>query len=99
MKSETFEITEVREETVEQSDEAMALIESLGLQGQLPKKQAGETQTSIRCPYRVVSKEEMFVYGQLYPQHTDVHAYSDGPIPVEVLKTLAFAKTIGQLSW
>ena len=51
MKTETFEIPEITDETPAIAAEALALIESLGLTGQKP--QIHDTTTTVRCPYRI----------------------------------------------
>jgi hypothetical protein len=85
-----YEIEDVRIETPAQSEEALALIESLGLKGQATQT---ETKTDVRFPYRQMLNEEQFVFSVLCPSKHDVHAYAD-PIPLEVLKTLAYAKSL-----
>lgn len=92
MQVETFECTETRTETPEQSAEALRLIEELGLKGQQPK---AEAVTTSRNPYRLVKSDEQFVYSVLCPDRCKVEDYKDGPIPLEVLKTLAYAKSLG----
>jgi hypothetical protein len=92
MKVETYEDIDVRSETEPQSAEALTIIESLGLKGQLTRT---NSDTKTRIPYRLMTDEEAFVYGQLCPEKCRVEEYSNGPIPLEVLKTLAYAKTLG----
>lgn len=92
MQVETFECTETRQETSEQSAEALRLIEELGLDGQKPEADAPR---DSRNPYRMMKSDEQFVYSVLCPDRCKVEAYKDGPIPLEVLKTLAYAKTLG----
>lgn len=94
MKVELFEIEDIKYETKEQSAEAMELIESMGLEGQAQPKE-----TTTRFPYRLMNDEELFVYGTLCPEKADVHKFSNEPIPLQVLKTLAFAKTLPQLKY
>jgi hypothetical protein len=89
MKTETYECQDTRSETAEQSAEALALIEQLGLNGQ---KQTATTE--VRFPYRVMTDDEAFVYSQLCPEQTPVEEYSNGPIPLEVLKTIAYARSL-----
>ena len=92
---ELFELEEVRQETFEQSIEALALIQSLGLAGQQPQvATSAETQTVQRFPYRLMTNEELFVYSQLCPSRSSARTYSDAPIPLEVLKTMAYATSL-----
>lgn len=88
---EIFESTDVREETFEQSAEAKQLVESLGLMGQLPKAPVTVT---ARFPYRLMTDEEDFIYSQLTPQRTKLETYSGDPIPLEILKTVAYARSL-----
>lgn len=94
MQVETYECQETRTETPEQSAEALRLIEELGLEGQKPK-QNEEQVTTVRNPYRLMRDDEQFVYTQLCPERTSVEKFSSEPIPLEVLKTLAYAKSLG----
>jgi len=91
---EIFEVEEVRTETVEQSAEALQLIESLGLDGQRPQVVENQTAIAVRFPYRLMTDEELFVYSHLCPQRTPAKNYSDEPIPLEVLKTMSYAKSL-----
>lgn len=95
MITETYELKEVSTESPEQSAEAIALCESLGLKGQL-STMVVDAPVKTRFPYRLMTDEEHFVYSVLCPQKDRVEAYSNEPIPLEVLKTLAFAKTFTQ---
>lgn len=90
---ETYEMTDVREETPEQSAEAKALIESLGLKGQMHEAEAG-AQVLARFPYRCMTREEEFVYTLLCPRKTSATEYAGDPMPIEVLKTIAYARTL-----
>jgi hypothetical protein len=96
MEVETFELIETDNVTgaVECDAEAMALIETLGLTGQqklFGKKDDGE---KVRCPYRLMSTNEAFVYGQLLGVKTDLRKYESGCIPLRVLQVAAHAKDI-----
>lgn len=96
---ELFELSDVREETPEQSAEARQLAETLGLKGQVTASVHGDDFVSkdvavARFPYRLITDEELFIYGQLCPAKADVHRFDDGPIPLEVLKTVAYAKSL-----
>lgn len=91
---ELFEMSDVREETFEQSAEAAELVSSLGLEGQKAKPPTPETEVLTRFPYRIITDEESFIYNQLCPEKCDVHAFKNAPIPLEVLKCIAYAKSL-----
>lgn len=90
---ESFECSEVKEEASEMTDEAIALIEKLGLGGQQnfvsPKKEGQDT--ANRCPYREMLDEEFHVYGALCPEKTKLCYYKSSPIPLRVLQIAAHA--------
>jgi len=92
---ETYEQTEVDcDGQVECDAEAVALIEQLGLEGQqqlLRKAEGGQVE---RCPYRKMTADEAFVYGELLSKQTSLRRYADGPIPVRVLQVAAHAKDL-----
>ncbi len=96
MQVETFECTETRQETSEQSAEALRLINELGLDGQQPItiSDGAQSVNTNRNPYRKIKSDEQFVYSVLCPDRCDVTKYKDGPIPLEVLKALAYAKSL-----
>lgn len=96
MQVETFEDTDVRAETTEQSAEALALIKELGLEGQLAKADTS-TETETRFPYRLITNEELFIYSQLCPSKSEATRYDMSPMPIEVLKALHFAKSFNLL--
>lgn len=100
MKVETYEVISLDEQHGQfinelVSEEALALIESLGLTGQkdlvAEQSAAGETVVT-RNPYRVMTAEERAIFGTILPRHVDVAAYADGPIPLRVLQVAAHAK-------
>ena len=100
MKVETYEDTDVKTETFEQTIEARQLINELGLDGQASKLAFVEDGASLnattkRFPYRLMTDEELFVYRTLCPQVTSLKNYDLSPIPLEVLKTAAYAKSLG----
>jgi hypothetical protein len=79
------------------SEEAMALIESLGLDGQkelLNEHDAGDEKVTTRAPYRTMTAEEAAVFGAVLPRHVSIDRYNDAPIPLRVLQVAAHAKTI-----
>lgn len=100
MQVETFECYETAAEPIEATEEAVALIEQLGLHGQLelvrPKSDEGVHAT--RCPYREMTAEEIFVYGVLCPDQAKLHQYKAGPIPLRVLQVAAHAQSLGMFS-
>lgn len=90
MQVESFECVETASEPIEATEEALALIESLGLEGQ--KEFCSERNGhATRSPYRKITQEEFFVYRTLCPQRTKLHEYSDGPIPLRVMQIAAHA--------
>ena len=93
-KIEIFESPDIVEETVEQSAEAMALIEEMGLTGQqaLCKKNE-ETGVQTRFPYRLMTDEERFIYSVLCPEKTELKNYRNDAVPFEILKTAKMAMT------
>lgn len=95
MQVETFECSETAAEPIEASEEAIGLIESLGLTGQkeLICKTSGDRDT--RCPYREMTAEERFVYGVLCPTKVKLSDYKVAPIPLRVLQIAAHAKSLG----
>lgn len=94
MKVETFEDEEVAREHPEVTDEAMRLIESLGLDGQreLVAPKTEEAPDPNRNPYRKMTKEERFVYGVLCPDKADIGRYSRSAIPLRVLQVAEHAR-------
>jgi len=88
---ELYEVEDVRQETIEQCEEAQKLIAELGLDGQ---KSEATTAAVARFPFRLMTDEELFVYGQLCPSHQSLKTFADSPIPLEVLKTAAYAKNL-----
>lgn len=91
---ETFECPEVSTEHPEVTAEAMMLIERLGLKGQEKLNTKTDAGDEVRCPYRVMTREEMFVYGVLCPRKTDENEYGEEPIPLRVLQVLAHAHSL-----
>lgn len=93
MQVETFEQTE---ETIEgkenaSNEEAIKLIEEMGLVGQKEKVVSGV----VRCPYRQMAKTEERVYQTLYPEVTPIEKYDAGMIPLRVLQVASHAKALG----
>lgn len=93
MSVETFECTETASEPIEMAEEAISLIESLGLDGQreLVRPREGQARGE-RFPYREMTDEEEFVYRVLCPEAYPIKEYSRSPIPVRVLQVAAHAQ-------
>lgn len=95
MQVETFECVETASEPIEASEEAIGLIESLGLAGQKELICKPEEKPSTRCPYREMTAEEAFVYGVLCPDKSPLGKYKASPIPLRVLQIAAHANSLG----
>jgi len=95
MKVETYECSEVASEPIEIAEEAIAIIESLELEGQrkLVRPKTDESQPA-RCPYREITAEEEFAYRVLCPTTTALEKYEAGPIPLRVLQIACHAKSL-----
>ncbi len=94
MQVETYEVPEVDcDGEVENDQEAIALIESLGRAGQkkLLNKTSGKTEW---IPYPKMMAEEKFVYKLILPRVEPIDQYSDGPIPLRILQVAAHAKSL-----
>ncbi len=76
------------------SEEALALVEALGLEGQrrfTVEEEVGGEQVERRNPYREFTAEEMAVYRTVFPRVTALAAYGFSPIPLRVLQVAAHA--------
>jgi hypothetical protein len=92
MKIETYEIEEgVESCTPEQDQEALALIEKLGLDGQKTLVRKTEDNSGVRFQYPEMTAQENAVYSAIFPQKTHLKTYSHGVIPVRVLQVAAHA--------
>ncbi len=91
---ETFECNEVAHEPIEIAEEASGLIESLGLEGQANYVAKVNEKVTQRCPYRLITAEEMAVYRILCPEATKIEKYDAAPIPLRVLQLAAHAKVV-----
>lgn len=99
MQVETFECAETAAEPIETSEEALALIEEMDLAGQREFVcKSDKSGRDTRCPYRVITAEEMFVYRTLCPTETRLARYADAPIPLRVLQVAAHAKSLGKFN-
>lgn len=87
---ETYEVEEVKQATVEQCEEALRLVQDLGLAGQakLYEQQAGAPEAKP-FPYRKMTAQEMWVYGRILPVKTNLTNYEDQAIPLRVLQVAA----------
>lgn len=88
---ETYELPEIAEQAPEDAAECAKMAESLGLSGQ---KQYLAAPDAPACPYRLVTAEEAFVYGELCPKSVRIERYADGPIPLRIMQVIAHAKTL-----
>jgi hypothetical protein len=88
---ETYEEPEIKEESFEQTEEALALIDALELEGQKPSEEKAEK----RMPYREMKAEELFVFQVLCPVSTSLKKYSRTSLPLRVLQVAAYAKELG----
>jgi hypothetical protein len=99
MEVETYEVTEMLTDgTMENHDEALALIEQLELRGQQkllnPRTlQDGDTVTE-RNPYRLATKEELNIFHACFPDEVLLEDFSLSPIPLRVLQVAAHAKRV-----
>jgi hypothetical protein len=93
---ESFECQETKEENVEQSNEAIDLINQLSLTGQ-QKLICPKDDGKIRFPYRQIRRDEKFVYQTLCPNSTPLETFQDCPIPLRVLQIAAHAKSLDLL--
>jgi hypothetical protein len=93
---ETFECTETAAEPIEATEEAVALMTDLGLDGQLQLvRHKTEQQHAARSPYRLITGEESFIYGTLCPEQVPLEQYRAGPIPLRVLQIASHVKALG----
>lgn len=99
MKVETYEAISIDEQQGDVinelvSEEALALVESLGLEGQKTlahEHQAGGETVTTRNPYRRMTKEEQAVFSSIMPTRTKIEKYRDSAIPLRVLQVASHA--------
>lgn len=92
---ETYEVPEVMHDgSTECEAEAVALIESLGLDGQRSLIKKDDSGNGVRAPYRKMTLEEKTVYKAILPRSVSLAKYSDGVIPLRVLQVAAHAKEL-----
>lgn len=89
---ETFECTETAAEPIEASEEAIGIIETLGLEGQKELVATKPSGHAGRVPYREITDEEFAVYSILCPNQSPIERYDSAPIPLRVLQVAAHAK-------
>ena len=90
---ETFECSETASEPIEASEEAIGIIDSLGLAGQ--QSLVSKTDKKDRCPYRAMRADEAFVYRTICPRSVEIKKYEGSPIPLRVLQIAAHANSLG----
>lgn len=95
MQVETFECYETAAEPIEATEEAVALMEKLGLSGQMSLVKREEGKADKRCPYREITAEERFVYKTLCPEEYPLTSYKATPVPLRVLQIAAHASELG----
>ena len=89
---ETYEMTEVDSAGVAECDaESLALIESLGLEGQKQLTVKKESGDDVRMPYRLMTDDESFVYRLLMPTQTKLQRFNAEHVPLRVLQVAAHA--------
>lgn len=101
MKVETYEAISIDEQdgrvvNEEVSEEALALIESLDLGGQralIQKRIVAGEEIQTRNPYRLITTEELAIFGALMPNREKIEDYDGGPVPLRVLQVAAHCKT------
>ncbi len=89
---ETFECTETASEPIEASEEAISLINELGLDGQQDLICKTKTNHDTRAQYREMTVEEFNVYKTLCPTAMKIGKYKAAPIPLRVLQIASHAK-------
>lgn len=94
MQIETFECNEVAHEPIEIAEEASALIADLGLAGQEGYIKRRNDKVEQRCPYRLMTAEEIGVYKTLCPEASKIEKYDAAPIPLRVLQIASHAKQV-----
>jgi hypothetical protein len=89
---ETYGCDETQAEPIEASEEAVRLCEELGLEGQSEFAKVDGDEMTRRNPYRKMTADELYAYQTLCPQEYLLEDYSNSPIPLRVLETIAYAK-------
>lgn len=92
MQIETYEVTEQTTEMLtEDKEQAIKLIESLGLEGQEKFVKGSDEGNKNLFPYRKMTRQERNVYSILCPRQSDLKSYHDSPIPVRIMQVAAHA--------
>lgn len=89
---ETYACDETVAEPIEASEEAKRLYEVLGLEGQQEFCHTDDNGMDRRNPYRKMTSEELYAYQTICPTSYKLEEYSNSPIPLRVLETIAYAK-------
>lgn len=82
------------------SEESLALISALGLEGQqelVSTKEVGGEEVQTRNPYRLLTNEERNIFATLFPVKTRIESYKGDAIPLRVLQVAAHAKSLGMV--
>lgn len=91
---ETFECNEVAHEPIEIAQEAVSIIDELGLTGQRDFIAKPGDKMTTRAPYRVMTQDEIGVYSTLCPDEVEIKRYNGSPIPLRVLQVAAHAMQV-----
>ena len=92
MQIETYEIEEIKSSeasTMAADAESIALVESLGLEGQ---KALANPETATRFPYPRMTSREALIFGLCFLKRTKLSEYRDGIVPLRVLQVAAYCK-------
>jgi len=96
MKTETYALEDIKLEIAEHTDEAIALCEQLGMEGQLKLVVKNDSGDAVaRFPYRLITDEERFVFKILCPEASSLKDYRNEAVPVEVLREIKRAREAG----
>lgn len=96
MEVETFECEEAVCEGEKATEEALELIDKLGLDGQKTYYQGeNEEKPAKCCLYHFMTKEEQAVYRALCPRTVALKDYESGPVPIRVLQVAAHVADTG----
>jgi hypothetical protein len=97
---ETYEIEETAVDGQQEcSDEALALIESLDLDGQRELVKVDDDGDASRVPYPKMTKEQKAVIEAICPRETKLAKYADQSIPLRVLQVAAHAVQLFDELW
>jgi len=100
MQIETYELVEndIQDQTPEINEEALQLIEKLGLTGQqelITKPGEGSETRDLLMPYPEATGEQIFVFRSLCPEQVVIDRYKRTAIPLRVLQVAAHADSLG----